>query len=93
MPTVSLAIAVLGYVYYLVFAYLVPRIKRERLVVERAPTIVRDGGEWVQAVERVETVWVARDGGVGGGGNYVEVVTVQAKEEGLGSPIMGYGGE
>ncbi|KAI9699148.1 MAG: hypothetical protein M1836_003338 [Candelina mexicana] len=84
VPTVGLAILALGYFYYLLFAYAVPRIKKQRLFVERKATIVRDHGEWVQAVERVEAVWVAREGPMDNsanvGGNYVETVTVEANK-------------
>ena len=83
VPTVGLAIFVLAYVYYLVFAYVVPRVKKQKLFVERTATIVRDNGEWVQAVERVEAVWIAREGpkdnSANGNGNYVEMVNVNAK--------------
>ena len=83
VPTVGLAIFALSYVYYLVFAYVVPRVKKQRLFVERTATIVRDNGEWVQAVERVEAVWIAREGpmdnSANGNGNYVETVNVNGK--------------
>ena len=83
VPTVSLAALALAYVYYLVFAYVVPRMKKQRLFVERTATIVRDNGEWVQAVERVEALWIAREGPMencpNGNGNYVETVNVHAK--------------
>ena len=32
------------------------------LVVNREPVIVNEGGEWVQALEVVETMWVANSG-------------------------------
>lgn len=62
VPTVGLSTLVLGYLYYLVVQYLVPRIKRKILVVEREAVIVKERGEWVQAVELVEASWVARPG-------------------------------
>ena len=83
VPTVSLAVFALAYAYYLVFAYVVPRIKKQKLVVEREATIVRDNGEWVQAVERVEAVWTVREGpmdnSANGKGNYVETMEVHAQ--------------
>lgn len=83
VPTVGIGSFVLGYVYYLVFACVVPRMKKQKLFVERTATIVRDNGEWVQAVERVEAVWIAREGptdkSANGDGNYVEAVKVHAK--------------
>jgi len=62
VPTVGLSTLLLGYVYYLSFQYLVPRIKRKILVVEREAVLVKERGEWVQAVELVEASWVARPG-------------------------------
>ena len=83
VPTVGLGSLALAYVYYLVFAYAVPRMKKQRLFVERTATIVRDNGEWVQAVERVEALWIAREvptaNSANGNGNYVEMVNVHAK--------------
>lgn len=83
VPTVGIGSFALAYVYYLVFAYVVPRLKKQKLFVERTATIVRDNGEWVQAVERVEAVWIAREGptdnSANGGGNYMETQTVHAK--------------
>ena len=83
VPTVGLASFAMGYVYYLVFAYVVPRMKKQRLFVEREATIVKDNGEWVQAVERVEAVWIAREGpsdnSANGKANYVETVKVNAR--------------
>ena len=82
VPTVGVSSFALAYVYYLVFAYVVPRMKRERLFVERTATIVRDNGEWVQAVELVEALWIAREGpkdnSANGNGNYVETQNVHA---------------
>ena len=83
VPTVGLGSFALAYVYYLVFAYVVPRVKRENFYVERTATIVRDNGEWVQAVEAVEAIWVAREGpkdnSANGNGNYVETQRVHAR--------------
>lgn len=72
----------LGYVYYLVLAYVIPKVRKQVLVVDREAIIVKDGEEWVQAVELVEADWVARPGpgasGHGdGNGPYYENVTVQ----------------
>ena len=60
VPSIGLGFLALGYVYYLCFAYLIPRIRKEVLVVERQAVIVKDKGEWVQALELVEATWVAR---------------------------------
>lgn len=65
VPCVGLGFLALGYLYYLCFAYLIPRIRKEVLVVERQAVIVKEKGEWVQALEVVEAVWVARSGPVG----------------------------
>ena len=62
VPCVGLGFLALGYAYYLCFAYLIPRIRKEVLVVERQAVIVRQKGEWVQALEVVVAVWVARSG-------------------------------
>ena len=60
VPSIGLGFLVLGYIYYLCFAYLIPRIRKEELVVERHATIVKERGEWVQALETVEAIWVAK---------------------------------
>lgn len=60
VPCIGLGFLVLGYSYYLCFAYLIPRIRKEILVVERQAVIVKEKGEWVQALEVVEAIWVAR---------------------------------
>ena len=52
----------LGYVYYLVFAYVIPKIRKQVLEVEREAVIVKEKGEWVQAIELVYAEWVARHG-------------------------------
>ena len=60
VPTIGMAFVVLGYAYYLCFEHVIPRIRKENLVVERHPVIVREAGEWVQALEVVEAIWVAK---------------------------------
>lgn len=65
VPSIGLGFLALGYAYYLCFAYVIPRIRKEILVVERHPVIVREKGEWVQALEVVEAIWVARSEPVG----------------------------
>lgn len=65
VPCVGLGFLALGYLYYLCFAYLIPRIRKEVLVVERQAVIVKEKGEWVQALEVVEAIWVARSGPAG----------------------------
>ena len=62
VPCIGLGFLALGYVYYLCFAYLIPRIRKEVLVVDRHAVIVKEQGEWVQALEVVEATWVARAG-------------------------------
>lgn len=74
VPTVGLGILALAFVYYLVFVHVVPRVKKEMLFVERKATIIRENGEWVQALETVEAEWIAREASVG---SYVEMVEVQ----------------
>lgn len=67
VPAVGLGTLLIGYAYYLVFAKLIPRWRKETLVVEREPIIVRQGGEqngeWVQILEVVEFWWAARQSG------------------------------
>ena len=65
VPCIGLGFLALGYVYYLCFAHLIPRIRKEVLVVERQAVIVKEKGEWVQALEVVEATWVARSGPLG----------------------------
>ncbi|CAF9934066.1 MAG: hypothetical protein ALECFALPRED_005836 [Alectoria fallacina] len=65
VPCIGLGFLVLGYIYYLCFAYLIPRIRKEILVVERQAVIVKEKGEWVQALEVVEAIWVARSESAG----------------------------
>ena len=62
VPSVGLGFLVLGYAYYLCFKYLIPKIRKKELVVDRQPVIVKKDGEWVQALEVVEALWVARTG-------------------------------
>ena len=66
VPAVGLSTLVMGYIYYLVFAKLIPRLRKKDLIVEREPIIVRQGdrhdGEWVQILERIEFWWAARQG-------------------------------
>lgn len=64
VPCIGLGFLALGYVYYLCFAYVIPRIRKEVLNVERQAVIVKEKGEWVQALEVVEATWVARSGPV-----------------------------
>ncbi|KAL8856831.1 MAG: hypothetical protein Q9178_006548 [Gyalolechia marmorata] len=67
VPAVGLGTLLIGYIYYLVFAKLIPRWRKEVLIVEREPIIVRQGGrqdgEWVQILEVVEFWWAARQAG------------------------------
>ncbi|MCJ1462469.1 hypothetical protein MMC07_001071 [Pseudocyphellaria aurata] len=64
VPTVGLGTLVLGYLYYLGFAVVLPRLKHKTLEVDRDPVIVRQfgrpDGEWVQVMELVEFWWAAR---------------------------------
>ena len=69
VPTVGLAVYVLGYVYYLVFAYVIPKLRKQVLVVEREAVIVKEKGEWVQAIELVYADWGPRSGPVAADGN------------------------
>ncbi|KAL8654156.1 MAG: hypothetical protein Q9226_003544 [Calogaya cf. arnoldii] len=67
VPAVGLGMLLVGYIYYVVFAKLIPRWRKEVLIVEREPIIVRQGGEqngeWVQILEVVEFWWAARQSG------------------------------
>lgn len=69
VPTVGLAVFLLGYVYYLVFAYVIPKIRKQVLVVEREAVIVKEKGEWVQAIELVYADWGPRSGPAAADGN------------------------
>ena len=59
IPTVGLSFLVLGYLYYLGLAYIVPRFfkKGKMLVADRDAIIVREHDEYVQFLEIVETAW------------------------------------
>ena len=58
IPTVSWGGLLLGVVYFMVFRYIVPRVKGKQLVVERVPIIVSDDhGGFVQKHEIVEFSW------------------------------------
>ena len=72
VPTVGLAVLLLGYVYYLVFAYVIPKIRKQVLEVEREAVIVKEQGEWVQAIELVYAKWMARHGPVAADGDGTE---------------------
>ncbi|MCJ1391150.1 hypothetical protein MMC18_004012 [Xylographa bjoerkii] len=62
IPTVGLGGLLLGVAYFIVFRYIVPRVKGEKLVVERVPIIVSDGhGGWVQQHEIVKFQWGVTD--------------------------------
>lgn len=69
VPTVGLALFFLGYVYYLVFAYAIPKLRKQVLEVEREAIIVKEKGEWVQAIELVYADWGPRSGPVAADGN------------------------
>ena len=62
IPAVGLGTLPLGYIYYLVFAHVIPRIKKQVLVVEREGVLVKQEGEWVQEVELIAFIWEARKG-------------------------------
>lgn len=58
IPTVGLGGLVVGSAYFVVFRYVVPRVKGKQLVVERVPIIVSDDhGGFVQKHEIVEFSW------------------------------------
>ena len=59
IPTVSLSLLVLGYLYYLGLIYIVPRFfkKGRMLVADREAVIVRENGEYVQYLEIVDAAW------------------------------------
>ena len=64
IPTIGLSTLLMGYIYYLVLAKLIPKWKKKVLIVEKEPIIVRQGGrpdgEWVQFVEAIEFWWADR---------------------------------
>lgn len=64
VPTVGLSVCLLGYIYYLVFAYVIPKLRKQVLEVEREAVIVKEKGEWVQAIELVYAEWGPRSGPV-----------------------------
>ncbi|MCJ1286908.1 hypothetical protein MMC26_006254 [Xylographa opegraphella] len=62
IPTVGLGGLLLGGAYFVVFRYVVPRVKGKQLVVERVPIIVSDDhGGWVQKHEIVKFLWGVTD--------------------------------
>ena len=61
VPTVALGTLLLGYAYYSIFEYLIPRFWNKVLMIERDPTIICVDGEWIQACETVEAWWRARE--------------------------------
>lgn len=62
VPAVAFGTLPLGYAYYLIFAHVVPRIKKRILVVEREGVLVKEGGEWIQVLELISFTWEARKG-------------------------------
>ncbi|KAL8661586.1 MAG: hypothetical protein Q9202_005472 [Teloschistes flavicans] len=64
IPTVGLASFVLGIVYYLGFEYVYPPLFKDGrvLVVDREAVIVREHGEYVQALEVVDASWERKSG-------------------------------
>ncbi|MCJ1296537.1 hypothetical protein MMC34_008103 [Xylographa carneopallida] len=62
IPTVGLGGLLLGCAYFIIFRYIVPRVKGKQLVVERVPIIVSDDhGGWVQKHEIVKFLWGVTD--------------------------------
>ncbi|KAL8757213.1 MAG: hypothetical protein Q9184_004273 [Pyrenodesmia sp. 2 TL-2023] len=64
VPTAGLASAILGFIYYIGFKYVYPPLVKEGkiLVVDREALIVREHGEYVQALEHVDANWERRSG-------------------------------
>lgn len=64
VPTAGLGSGVLGWVYYAGFRYVYPPLLRDGkvLVVDREALIVREHGEYVQALEHVDASWERRSG-------------------------------
>ncbi|KAL8677593.1 MAG: hypothetical protein Q9186_006002 [Xanthomendoza sp. 1 TL-2023] len=64
VPTAGLGSAVLGWGYYVGFRFGYPKVVRggRVLVVEREALIVREHGEYVQALEHVDASWERRSG-------------------------------
>lgn len=75
VPTAGLASMVLGILYYLGFQYIYPPLFKDGkiLIVDREAVIVREHGEYIQALEVVDTSWERRSGP---GSNEVEMQTV-----------------
>ncbi|KAL8898588.1 MAG: hypothetical protein Q9207_006621 [Kuettlingeria erythrocarpa] len=79
VPTAGLASVVLGVVYYIGFKYVYPRLLKDGkvLIVDREALIVREHGEYVQALEHVEANWERRSGpGSNEGAKEMQVVEV-----------------
>ena len=64
IPTVGLGFLLLGYVYYLGLAYVVPNtfMKGRVHVINREAVIVRENGEYVQHLEIVDSTWESKSG-------------------------------
>jgi len=75
VPAAGLASMVLGIMYYLGFQYIYPPLFKDGkvLVVDREAVIVREHGEYIQALEVVDASWERR---CGPGSNEVEMQTV-----------------
>ena len=69
IPSIGLGFLALGYVYYLGFVYVKPRLRKADLDVQRQPVIIKEHGEWVQCLEVVEAIWVARSESRGAAAN------------------------
>ncbi|KAL8735934.1 MAG: hypothetical protein Q9166_000496 [cf. Caloplaca sp. 2 TL-2023] len=64
VPTAGLGSGVLGFLYYVGFKYVYPPLLKDGkvLVVDREALIVREHGEYVQALEHVDASWERRSG-------------------------------
>ncbi|KAL9592481.1 MAG: hypothetical protein Q9179_006677 [Wetmoreana sp. 5 TL-2023] len=64
VPTVGLASGLLGIGYYYAFLYVYPPLFKDGkvLVIDREATIVREHGEYVQALEIVDASWERKSG-------------------------------
>lgn len=62
IPTVGVSFLLVGYIYYLLVRYAVPRffMKNKELVAHREAVIVRENGEYVQYLEIVDASWEVR---------------------------------